>query len=63
MLTTTQAAERLGISRVRVAAMIRTKRLKAQKIGRDWVIDEKDLAAVKDRKPGRPSKRQTTKAR
>jgi len=36
--------------------MIRAKRLKAFKFGREWLIDPKDLDAVKDRKVGRPRK-------
>ena len=36
--------------------MIEAKRLKAIKVGREWLIDPKDLAAVKDRKVGRPRK-------
>jgi hypothetical protein len=30
--------------------------LKAMKVGREWLIDPKDLDAVKDRKVGRPRK-------
>ena len=30
--------------------MIEAKRLKAMKVGREWLIDPKDLEAVKDRK-------------
>ena len=36
--------------------MIAAKRLKAIKVGREWLIDPKDLDAVKDRKVGRPRK-------
>jgi hypothetical protein len=36
--------------------MILAKRLKAMKVGREWLIDPKDLDAVKDRKVGRPRK-------
>jgi hypothetical protein len=36
--------------------MIVAKRLKAIKVGREWLIDPKDLAAVRDRKVGRPRK-------
>ena len=56
LLSTEQAAERLGVTQVWVRAMIAKKMLPAQKVGRDWIIDEKDLAKL-DRKPvGRPSK-------
>jgi excisionase family DNA binding protein len=56
MLTTAQVAARLGISRRRVLALIQSGRLPAQKVGRDWLIDPKDLSKVKIRKPGRPKK-------
>jgi hypothetical protein len=36
--------------------LIQAKRLKAFKFGREWLIDPKDLDAVKDRKVGRPRK-------
>jgi excisionase family DNA binding protein len=55
-LTTNGAADELGVSRARVLALIRTGRLKAEKMGRDWMIRRRDLAAVRDRKPGRPRK-------
>ena len=36
--------------------MIDRGRLKAIKVGKVWLIDPKDLDAVKDRKVGRPRK-------
>lgn len=54
LLTTKEAAEKLGVTVRRVQAMINDGRLKAQKFGRDYVIDESDLEAVKARKAGRP---------
>ena len=54
LITTANAAARLGITDVRVRALIRAKRLPAQQFGRIYLIDEKDLALVKNRKPGRP---------
>jgi excisionase family DNA binding protein len=53
-LTTQEAADRLGISRVRVHQLIREQRLPADKKGRDYFIEEKALRLVCDRKPGRP---------
>jgi hypothetical protein len=42
--------------------MIESKRLKATKVGNVWLIDPKDLEAVKNRKVGRPRKaRKSTK--
>ncbi len=55
-LTTVEAAEILGISRVRVFQLIKSGKLPAEKVGRDLFIKEKDLELVKERKAGRPPK-------
>ena len=55
-LTTAQAAERLRVNPSRVRQMILAGQLKATKVGRDWQIDERALARVAVRKPGRPRK-------
>ena len=55
MIGTTDAAKRLGISPMRVRQLVEAGRLPAQKIGRTWVVDERDLERVRDRKPGRPA--------
>ena len=62
LLTTPEAARRLGVTVARVQKLIWDGRLPAQKIGRDYVIQEDDLKLVADRKPGRPSKIETAKA-
>lgn len=56
IIDTTEAARRLDVTPTRVRAMINSGRLKATKIGIVWMIDPKDLEAVKDRKVGRPRK-------
>ncbi len=56
LLTTAEAAERLGVTRWRVNALIRDGRLKATRLGQIFVIEEGDLKAVEHRKPGRPPK-------
>lgn len=53
-LTTKQASEILGVSRRRVIALIEQGKLKARKFSNVYVIAPKDLAAVRDRKNGRP---------
>lgn len=65
MLTTEQAAERLGVTPARVRVLIREERLPAQKFGKAHMIDEDDLKLVEDRKPGRPpkAKAESSKAR
>jgi len=56
MLISSQAAKALGVSPRRVLALIKSGRLPAQKLGRDWIINSKDLAKVSSRPPGRPKK-------
>ena len=56
IISTAEAAKRLNVTVSRVRKMIVAKRLKAIKVGREWLIDPKDLDAVKDRKVGRPRK-------
>ena len=61
LISTSEAAERLGVHITRVQVLIREGRLPAQKIGGTYVVDEDDLKLVKDRKPGRPRKAQIEK--
>jgi excisionase family DNA binding protein len=56
VIGTAEAAKRLNVTVSRVQKMIVAKRLKATKLGNVWLIDPKDLEAVKDRKVGRPRK-------
>lgn len=55
-LTAAEAAEKLGVTTERVYALIHDGRLPAERFGRAYVINEKDLKLVIDRKPGRPKK-------
>lgn len=55
-LTTKQVADKLGITARRVQALITDGKLPAIKIGRDYLIKEKDLKLVENRKVGRPKK-------
>lgn len=61
LITTTKAAERLGLHRSRIHALIQAGRLPAEKYGKIFLIEEKDLKLVKDRRPGRPSKKSMRK--
>jgi len=56
LISVTEAAKRLNVTSTRVRAMISGGRLKATKVGNVWVINPKDLEAVKNRKVGRPRK-------
>jgi excisionase family DNA binding protein len=62
LLTTKEAAAKLGVSVLRVQQLIWAERLPAEKMGRDYFIKEDDLKLVADRKPGRPRKAQSEKA-
>ncbi len=55
-LTTQQAADKLGVHRSRVHALIQAGRLPAQKFGNVYMIREEDLKLVEERKVGRPAK-------
>ncbi len=59
MITTKEAAERLGITVGRVRQMVINGQLPSEKFGRDLMIAEPDLALVADRKAGRPKKEGT----
>jgi len=54
LLTTAQAAARLGVDNSQVRRYIAAGRLAAQKPGRDWMIDEDDLARFGRPAMGRP---------
>lgn len=56
LLTTAEVAERLGVHRSRIQVLIKEGRLPAKLYGKVYLVDEKDLKLVSDRKPGRPPK-------
>lgn len=56
LIGTKATSEKLGISQQRVQALIKSGKLPAEKVGRDWLIDEDDLKKVSERKAGRPPK-------
>jgi excisionase family DNA binding protein len=57
VLTVTEVAGKLGVTRSRVLALIRDGRIPVERIGSQYVIKPADLAAVRVRKPGRPKKK------
>lgn len=61
LLTTRQAAERLGVTAGRVRQMVADGALPATRMGRDNFIKASDLKLVEGRKPGRPRKAQSVK--
>lgn len=56
LLTTQQTADKLGVHRSRVHALIKAGRLPAQKFGNVYMIKDTDLRLVEERKVGRPPK-------
>lgn len=56
ILSTAEAAARLGVSRRRVQALISEGRIPAAKHGRDWIIREPDLKRLVLLPTGRPRK-------
>ena len=58
-ISTSEAANRLGITRQRVLQLIEAGRLPAKLFANVYMIRAVDLKLVEDRKPGRPSKSKT----
>lgn len=46
MLSVTQVAKRLGISRMHVLRKIKAGEIQAQKVGKSFIINEKDLPGI-----------------
>ena len=62
LLSTSEVAKRLGIHHFSVCRIIREGRLRAQKIGKSWVVLEEDvesLAQSYEARRGRPRKQMT----
>ncbi len=59
ILTSAQAAERLGVSVRRIQQLVKDGRLPADLFGGSLMIKEEDLKLVEDRKVGRPPKATT----
>jgi excisionase family DNA binding protein len=60
IITTAQAALRLGISENQVLNLIRSGRLKAELVGSQWLIYTEDLTEVRD-KPDQSDERRPKK--
>ena len=56
LITAKQAAKILGVNDSRIRQLILKGRLPATKFANAWMIKERDLEKVKDRKPGKPKK-------
>ncbi len=56
LLSAKEVAKKLGVSDRRVRFLITSGRLPAIRVGNTYVIQEKDLRFVAERKNGRPKK-------
>jgi len=63
LISSAEAAKKLGVHITRVQVLIREGRLPAIQVGGTYVIQEGDLKLVANRKPGRPPAAQPEKAR
>jgi excisionase family DNA binding protein len=52
-ITTAEAGRRLGVVAHTVRAWIRQGRLRAQKVGRSWVVEEPSVAELEARRSDR----------
>lgn len=59
-LTTTEAAERLKLTKRSVARLIKRGQIEAEKRGRDWFIEEAEIERYERarRGPGRPKEKE-----
>ncbi len=62
LISTTELAALLGISRVAVFQKIKKGDIPAKKVGRNFVIDKKDVAHLIDKKPSDKEKEEIRKA-
>lgn len=61
IISTAEAATRLGVSERRIRSLIAEKKLPAHRLGRDYAIEESALTDVKVYgKAGRPPKKSVT---
>ena len=60
LISTADAARKLGIHITRVQVFIRQGRLPAIKVAGNYILKDGDLVLVADRRPGRPTKRLKT---
>lgn len=58
MLTLIQAADRLGLSPTTLRIQIRNGRLRARKLGRDWLLTEAEVERYRRESLGRKRPRQ-----
>jgi excisionase family DNA binding protein len=57
LLTVSQVAERLGLSRQRIYVLVNTQRIAAERFGKTWLIDDAELKRFKPKPIGYPKGR------
>jgi excisionase family DNA binding protein len=66
LLTLREAAEQLGITADTLRAQVRRGRLRATKLGRDWLVEEAEVTRYKQTslgRAGRPAREATVSGR
>lgn len=53
LITTIEAAKQLNVTPLRIRQLIQAKRLRAARIGRDWLVQSDDLEGYQRGTPGR----------
>lgn len=61
-LSTSQVADKLGVTRQRALELIVSGRLPAQKVGNSYIVRASDVDSLELLKPGRPPKPKDEKA-
>lgn len=62
-LSTKTAGEQLGVNASRVRQLILAGRLRAEKVGPDWLIRPQAVAALQDPETGRPRRKRNKRRR
>jgi len=57
LYTIPEAAQYFGISRQRLWKLVDEGRIKAQRIGQQWLIKERDLLKLEWKRAGRPQRK------
>jgi excisionase family DNA binding protein len=59
LIGTAEVSKQLGLTMGRIRTMIASGIIKAEKVGRDWLVEESEVARLKatERKRGRPASR------
>ena len=56
LLNSRQVAEKLNLSPLTITSLVRTGKLKASKVGREWIFTTDDLKAYQEKKASQADK-------